>query len=51
MTTQGQLNHLVALRINRMHSCDDDMLRAMSDETAQVLIQIGTHKLAAKRRY
>lgn len=51
MITQGQYNHLVALRINEMHSMDDESLRAMSEASAEVLIKTCTHKLTVKRRY
>lgn len=50
MITQGQLNHLVALRINGLHSVDNESLKAMGEDSANVLIEICTHKLSVRRR-
>ena len=47
--TPGQLNHLIALRIRGTHSITDEDIMAMSQESADVLIQICTDKVELKR--
>ncbi len=50
MITQGQLNHLRALRINRLHSYEDDFLMEMDQSSIETLISVCTQKLEVRRR-